>query len=91
MSNVHAYVAANNVKQYRKNPLTYLNGECWLDEIVTSQPTNKKANSDLPPWQQTYVPPALNADDVYQPAAPTPEEQARMNAEFKKAREEFLL
>ena len=39
MSNVHAYVAANNVKQYRKNPLTYLNGECWLDEIITSQPT----------------------------------------------------
>ena len=38
MSNVHAYVAANNVKQYRKNPLTYLNGECWLDEIITQQP-----------------------------------------------------
>ena len=53
MSNVHAYVAANNVKQYRKNPLTYLNGECWLDEIITSQPT--KNNQGLQDAKQSKL------------------------------------
>ena len=28
------YIAATPVKQYRKNPLTYLNGEAWNDEII---------------------------------------------------------
>lgn len=30
---VPRYVAATPDKQYRKNPLTYLNGRCWEDEI----------------------------------------------------------
>lgn len=38
MANVFDYVAANSDKQYRKNPLTYLNGQCWLDEIIERQP-----------------------------------------------------
>ena len=38
MTNVFDYVAANSDKQYRKNPLTYLNGQCWLDEIIERQP-----------------------------------------------------
>ncbi|MBH8558974.1 hypothetical protein [Hymenobacter negativus] len=29
-----AYVAATPEKRYRKNPLTWLNGRCWLDEEV---------------------------------------------------------
>ena len=47
MANVFDYVAANNDKQYRKNPLTYLNGQCWLDEIVVRQPqqTNYQGNN----------------------------------------------
>lgn len=40
MANVFDYVAANSDKQYRKNPLTYLNGKCWLDEI--DKPTANK-------------------------------------------------
>ena len=28
------YVASTPDKQYRKHPLTYLNGECWNDEII---------------------------------------------------------
>ena len=47
MANVFDYVAANSDKQYRKNPLTYLNGQCWLDEIVVRQPqqTNYQGNN----------------------------------------------
>ena len=29
-----AYVASTPDKQYRKRPLTYLNGKCWNDEII---------------------------------------------------------
>ena len=28
------YIESTPDKQYRKNPLTYLNGECWNDEII---------------------------------------------------------
>lgn len=28
------YVASIEDKQYQKDPLTYLNGECWNDEII---------------------------------------------------------
>lgn len=48
MATVNDYVVANNDKQYRKNPLTYLNGQCWLDEIVARQPqqTNYQGNNN---------------------------------------------
>lgn len=42
-----SYVASTSDKQFRKNPTTYLNGECWNDEIVVrhskeqSQPTKQ--------------------------------------------------
>ena len=31
------YVNANTDIQYRKNPLTWLNGKCWNDEILTPE------------------------------------------------------
>lgn len=34
---VPAYVKATPDAQFRKNPLTWLNGQCWLDTIPTSQ------------------------------------------------------
>lgn len=34
---VLAYVDATPDPLYRKDPLTYLNGECWNDEIITKQ------------------------------------------------------
>lgn len=38
-----AYVASTPDKVFRKDPLTYLNGKCWNDEIIqhngTQQPT----------------------------------------------------
>lgn len=32
--NLPKYIKSTPDVQYRKNPLTYLNGKCWLDEIV---------------------------------------------------------
>ncbi|MCX6170640.1 MAG: hypothetical protein NTX65_14965 [Ignavibacteriales bacterium] len=32
-----AYISATPELKYRKNPLTYLNGECWNDEQATPQ------------------------------------------------------
>lgn len=34
MNATPAYVRATPDKAYRKHPLTYLNGECWNDEII---------------------------------------------------------
>ena len=36
-----AYVASTPDVAYRKNPLTYLNGECWNDEIIMKNNGNK--------------------------------------------------
>jgi hypothetical protein len=41
LSTVEDYVKAHPEKQYRKNPLTYMNGECWNDELVVSQKVNQ--------------------------------------------------
>ena len=41
-----AYVASTPDVTYRKNPLTYLNGECWNDEIITKNGTDKPAKQD---------------------------------------------
>ena len=55
------------------------------------QPTNQKANSDLPPWQQTYVPPTFNANDIQRPVELSEEEKKRASEQLKQARQEFLL
>ena len=34
---VAAYVRSTPEKQYRKNPVTYINGHCWNDEIQNNQ------------------------------------------------------
>ena len=35
-----AYVRSTPDKQFRKRPLTYLNGKCWNDEIINRNGTN---------------------------------------------------
>lgn len=37
MNATPAYVASTPDPVYRKDPLTYLNGECWNDEIIQKQ------------------------------------------------------
>lgn len=36
-----AYVQSTPDKQFRKRPLTYLNGKCWNDEIINRNGTNQ--------------------------------------------------
>jgi len=69
MENVFDYVAANNDKQYRKNPLTYLNGECWLDEIIQRQPNQTQGNNNnanhKPANSQHQQQPKQSQADIY--------------------------
>ncbi len=49
---VPEYVKSTPDSQYRKNPLTYLNGECWNDEI--RKPVNGKPQQpqkEISGWQ----------------------------------------
>lgn len=39
------YIKATPDKKYRKNPLTYLNGECWEDEEIISNNGRNPENS----------------------------------------------
>ena len=41
------YIKSKPDIQYRKNPLTWLNGECWNDEVKPKQETNVSQNSHL--------------------------------------------
>lgn len=39
-----AYVESTPDVTYRKDPLTYLNGECWNDEIIIKQDNEQQRN-----------------------------------------------
>lgn len=47
MNATPAYVCATPDKKYRKDPLTYLNGECWNDEIIIRQNDEQKRIQNL--------------------------------------------
>lgn len=41
---VPLYKESEPIKQFRKDPLTYLNGECWKDEIIPRRPSASITN-----------------------------------------------
>lgn len=45
---VKDYVKSNPDIKFRKNPLTYLNGECWNDEIITKVKKNVPVQYNSP-------------------------------------------
>tara|TARA_R110002020_G_scaffold8028_3_gene33069 strand:+ start:1186 stop:2169 length:984 start_codon:yes stop_codon:yes gene_type:complete len=45
------YLKSVTDKQYLKNPLTYLNGECWNDDIINQQETKPKSTGFLNPGE----------------------------------------
>lgn len=49
------YLQATPDKQFRKNPLTYLNGHCWEDEIIIYQ-TKNEDNKDKRRFPNHYDP-----------------------------------
>lgn len=50
MNVVKSYVESTPEKKFRKNPLTWLNGECWLDEITVT--TFNTTNTLQPTYSQ---------------------------------------
>lgn len=43
---VDKYIISNPDKKYRKNPLTYLNWECWNDEIIVTETKEEKEDRE---------------------------------------------
>ena len=41
------YVKSTPDRTYRKDPLTYLNGECWNDEIISKQDHEQQKTNNL--------------------------------------------
>jgi len=41
------YIQATPEIQYRKNPLTWLNGKCWEDSIINKKPQNNEELNNL--------------------------------------------
>lgn len=42
MQHLPAYVASKPVKKFRKDPMTYLNGKGWLDDIIVDEPNDNQ-------------------------------------------------
>lgn len=47
LAHVPDYVKSTPDKQYRKNPITYLNNKCWNDEIIKSEGKNASINASF--------------------------------------------
>ena len=55
MNHVHGFVAKQRNKQYRPNPLSYLNGKMWLNEDITQEET-QVYKQPLQPTVSDYKP-----------------------------------
>lgn len=42
MQHLPAYVASTPTKKFRKDPMTYLNGKGWLDDIIVDEPNTSQ-------------------------------------------------
>lgn len=67
-----AYVAATPNRKYRKNPLTWLNGRCWLDEEVPAAPPEAAPVAPRPALPADFDPSALFRPALSGALAPTP-------------------
>lgn len=52
METVPLYVQSTPDVQYRKNPLTYLNGKCWTDEIIQRGPAKLSPPNFNPSYEK---------------------------------------
>jgi hypothetical protein len=86
MAHVPRYVAATPEKKFRKNPLTWLHGKCWLDEDQPSQASQPPTGPPVPllpsPGATVLLEPALNP-------AVVAERQAQREAEAATNRRRF--
>ena len=64
MQHLPAYVASKPVKKFRKDPMTYLNGKGWLDDIIVDEPSD---NQQSPPSYSNMNVNAKYEDPNYDP------------------------
>jgi hypothetical protein len=74
------YVAATPEEQYRKDPLTYLNGKCWLDEHLPA-PRNGATAAPIAEPPAPVATPEVNEEFLAQQQA---EASAKRAAHFAK-------
>ncbi|MGI4871365.1 MAG: hypothetical protein ACRYFX_09320 [Janthinobacterium lividum] len=74
MAALPAYLAAKPIRQYRKNPLTWLNGQCWKDEL---SPDNSRPAPATPVANDPPTRPAPDLNEEFLAA-----QQARADAEI---------
>lgn len=75
------FAAATPDKQFRKDPLTYLNGKCWLDEELPA-PRNGAAAQPVPAPAASLPAPKLNAAFLAQQTAAAEEAEDAHFARF---------
>ncbi|MGI4867827.1 MAG: hypothetical protein ACRYFZ_28175 [Janthinobacterium lividum] len=75
------FAAATPDKQFRKDPLTYLNGKCWLDEELPA-PRNGAAAQPVPAPAAPLPAPKLNAAFLAQQTAAAEEAEDAHFARF---------
>lgn len=63
MEHTPKYVESTPDKQYRKDPLSYLNQHTWNDEIIKRQQTNTSLDSGAPVDYPGYIPGRYNLSD----------------------------
>lgn len=51
-NNLPNYLATTNDVKFRKNPLTYLNGKCWLDEVKEPVKEETEREYNLRLWKE---------------------------------------
>jgi hypothetical protein len=55
MEHLPYYIESTPNKQYRKNPETYLNGECWHDEVIFYEHVKKIQVNDAKTVQSNFL------------------------------------
>jgi hypothetical protein len=50
--NISKYIASTPDIKFRKNPLTYLNGKCWLDEVKEPEREETEREYNLRLWKE---------------------------------------
>ena len=63
MNHLSEYIQSTPVKQYRKHPYTYLNGEAWNNEVISNLPANN--NQGYNDGQQQSASQPTSSADLY--------------------------
>jgi len=63
MNHVHRFVAKARNRQFRPNPLSYLNGKMWLDQEIKDEETTQLYKTPSQPQSSTYKPKEFSKEE----------------------------